>query len=176
MCFETRYVSGWSGCVVLVLSCSAMADVQQEQMQAGFRRMLEECQLALDKHPGYRLPSPATNDLALCYAEKVRVSFQEARAESSFNFNFHGTYLSVNSFNYGLDRSHLLSAALQAEPRLAVAAYEGALRGYLEPVLAYKTASRSLPQHREQFAQVSIRRGVDPDRLLEATAAGDNNR
>lgn len=175
MLFRKRYRVGFGACAMLMLASSVRADVQQEQMQAGFRRMAEECQLALDKHPGYRLPSPAATDLASCYAEKVRVSFQEARAESSFNFNFHGSYLSINSFNYGLDRSRMLRAALQAEPRLAVAAYDGALRGYLEPVLAYRVASADLPQHREQFAQASIRRGVDPNLLLAATAAGSSN-
>lgn len=161
------------GMAALLLAEQALADRQQQYLQAAFRVMAEDCQRAVDGVPGHAFPKPDIRDLQGCYSEKVRRSFAEAKNEHGLNLNFYGTYLRITDFSYGRDRQRMLMAAMQADPKLALVAYDAALRGRLNPLTAFRVAARLQPEQREQFARHSIERGADPSQVLAATAAGN---
>jgi len=134
--------------------------------------MAEECQLALDHAPGYRLPKAAPATLSGCYGHKVKISFRETRSDRSRAAVFQGSYLQLPRLSYGGDRQRMLRAALQAEPSLVMAAYNAALQGRLSANLAFAVASTSIPARTDEFGRTAIAMGADPDRVLAATAAG----
>lgn len=151
---------------------SAYAANKPEILQIQFRQMAEECQLAVDGHTGYPMPADAGNTLASCYAHKVQQSFREARWNNGISSTLRGSYLQVPRFSYGRDRASMLQAAINAEPTLALTAYQAALQGRLNPYLAHNVASTSLPARATELTRVTVAMGADPNRLLEATAAG----
>lgn len=151
---------------------SADAANKPEILQIQFRQMAEECQLGVDGHPGYPLPAAAGNSLASCYAHKVQQSFREARWNNGVSSTLRSSYLQVPRFSYGRDRAAMLRAAINAEPTLALTAYQAALQGRLNPYLAHNIASNSLPARASELTRVTVAMGADPNRLLEATAAG----
>lgn len=155
----------------LTFAVSVQAGHKDEILQIQFRQMAEECQLAVDGEPGYDLPAGA-NSVANCYADKVNQSFRQARSHRGLVGTFYGDYLTVPRFSYLRDRSAMLQAAIGAEPRLALTAYQAALKGRLNPYHAHRVASASLPARASDLTRVTVAMGADPNRLLEATAAG----
>lgn len=151
---------------------SAYAANKPEILQIQFRQMAEECQLGVDGHPGYPLPADAGHSLSSCYAHKVQQSFREARWNNGISTTLRGSYLQVPRFSYGRDRAAMLQAAISAEPVLAMTAYQAALNSRLNPYLAHSVASTSLPARANELTRVTVAMGADPNRLLEATAAG----
>ncbi len=154
------------------LAGTALADRKEELLQIQFRQMAEDCQRAIDGTIGHDLPAGSKATLSDCYQQKVRVSFSQAKLHHDLRGRFEGSYLIMPRMAYGADRSKMLRAALKAEPSLAVAAYDGALRGRVSPVLAYTVASATLPSAQQSFAQRAIAYGADPSQVAEATAAG----
>ena len=154
------------------LTGTALADRRDEILRTQFRQMAEDCQRAIDGQPGHALPKAAPRDVAGCYGYKVRVSFQQAKSHRLLSGQFYGDHLILPRLAYGADRKRMLRAALQAEPTLALTAYDSALQGRLQPVLAYQVASQTLPAASAGFASRSIAYGADPAAVSEATAAG----
>lgn len=134
--------------------------------------MAEDCQRAIDGVAGYALPTQGAHDLFGCYGEKVRRSFVEAKHQHGLNHNFYGTYLRIADFSYGRDRQRMLIAALQADPKLVLIAYDAALRGRMNPVTAFNVAARMQPEKQDFFARHSIEHGADPLQILTAPAGG----
>lgn len=157
---------------VACLAGPTLADRRDDILRTQFRQMAEDCQRAIDGQPGHELPKAAPRDLAGCYGYKVRVSFQQAKSHRRLSGQFRGDHLILPRLAYGADRKRMLQAALQAESSLALVAYDSALQGRLQPVLAYQVASQMLPAASAGFARRSIAYGADPVAVSEATAAG----
>ena len=170
-CFKNR-MKLVSVIALCALTGTAVADRKEDLLQIQFRQMAEDCQRAIDGAAGYELPANSKATLSDCYQQKVRVSFNQAKLHHDLRGRFEGSYLIMPRMAYGADRSKMLRAALKAEPSLAVAAYDGALRGRVSPVLAYTIASAALPSAQQSFAQRAIAYGADPSQVAEATAAG----
>lgn len=161
--------------VLMLTSTGVFANTKEVSMQKQFRQMAEECQLALDKVPGYQLPNKNVSTLASCYRHKVKKTFAEARAQRDRQRTLRGQYFYSAQFNYGMDVKRMLKSALQAEPSLSLVAYQAALEGRVNPRVALQIATATQPQNEAKFRYIhGLRSQQQGDWILARVADVSN--